>query len=177
MKHVIALDGSGDFTSLQAGVDAAAPGDEILLRPGVYRERVVVHRDGLRIVGDDGAVVTGSGCAKDAYPDGREKGTFLSATLLVLGDDVTVENLTVRNDAGDGRKVGQAVAVYAAGDRGLWKHCRLIAHQDTLFCGPVMPKVLNEIAPRTMDTVTRTTSLASSVWVPSAREKLRRRSR
>ena len=63
MKHVIALDGSGDFTSLQAVVDAAAPGDEILLRPGVYRERVVVHRDGLRIGGDAGAVATGSGCA------------------------------------------------------------------------------------------------------------------
>ena len=56
MKHVIALNGSGDFTSLQAGVDAAAPGDEILLRPGVYRERVVIHRDGLRVTGEDGAV-------------------------------------------------------------------------------------------------------------------------
>ena len=50
---IVAKDGSGDFTSLQAGVDAAAPEVEILLRPGVYRERVVVHRDGLRIVGEE----------------------------------------------------------------------------------------------------------------------------
>ena len=64
MIHVVATDGSGDYRSLQAAVDAAAPGDEILLRSGVYRERVVVHRDGLRIVGEDGAVVTGSGCAR-----------------------------------------------------------------------------------------------------------------
>ena len=168
MKYIVATDGSGDFTALQAAVDAAVPGDEILLRPGIYRERVVVHRDGLRIVGEDGAVVTGSGCAKDTYPDGREKGTFLSATLLVLGDNVTVENLTVRNDAGDGREVGQAVAVYAAGDRGLWKHCQLIAHQDTLFCGPVMPKVLDEIAPRTMDTVTCVDSVGDC---PPTRER------
>ncbi len=154
MRYVVATDGSGDFTALQAAVDAAAPGDEILVKPGIYRERVVVHRDGLRITGEDGAVLTGSGCAKDQYPDGRDKGTFLSATLLALGSDLTVENLTVRNDAGDGRQVGQAVAVYAAGDRELWKNCRFIAHQDTLFCGPVMPKVLDEIAPRTLDTVT-----------------------
>ena len=148
MKYVIAPEG-GDFFSLQAAVDAARDGDTLILRPGAYRERVVVHRNGLRILADDGAVLTGSGCAKDTYPDGREKGTFLSATLLVLGSDVTVENLTVRNDAGDGREVGQAVAVYAAGDRGVWRNCRFIAHQDTLFCGPVMEKVLSEIGSRT----------------------------
>lgn len=152
MKYVIAKTG-GDFTSFQAAVDAASAGDTLEVRHGVYAERVVVHRDGLRIVAEDGAVLTGSGCAKDTYPDGREKGTFLSATLLVLGRDVTVENLTVRNDAGDGRVVGQAVAVYAAGDRGVWRNCRFIAHQDTLFCGPVMPKVLAEIAPRGLDGV------------------------
>ena len=148
MRYVIAADGSGSYTSLQAAVDAAAPGDTLILRPGVYRERVVIHRDDLRLEADDGAVLTGSGCAKDRYPDGTEKGTFLSATLLVLGKNVTVENLTVRNDAGDGRDVGQAVAVYAAGDRGLWRNCRFIAHQDTLFCGPVMQKVLDAVAPR-----------------------------
>ena len=138
----------GDFTSLQAAIDAAAPGDALRVKAGTYAERVVVHKDGLRILAEDGAVLTGSGCAKDTWPDGREKGTFLSATLLVLGEGVTVENLTVRNDAGDGREVGQAVAVYAAGDRGAWKNCRFIAHQDTLFCGPVMQKVLDEVVPR-----------------------------
>ena len=136
-----------------AAVDAAAPGDTLVLRPGVYAERAVIHKDGLRLLAEDGAVLTGSGCAKDLGPDGKEKGTFLSATLLVLGADVTVENLTVRNDAGDGRDVGQAVAVYAAGDRGVWRRCRFIAHQDTLFCGPVMPRVLAEVAPRSCDGV------------------------
>ena len=143
MRHVISPE-----TGLQAAVDATRDGDTLVLRPGEYRERVVVHRDGLKIAAEDGAVLTGSGCAKDRYPDGTEKGTFLSATLMVLGNGVTVENLTIRNDAGDGRKVGQAVAVYAAGDRGVWRNCRFIAHQDTLFCGPVMPAVLEEIAPR-----------------------------
>lgn len=148
MVYVIDLNGGGDFSSVQAAVDHAAPGDTLIVRPGIYRERVVVHRDGLRVSGEDGAILTGSGCAKDTWPGGQEKGTFFSATLLVLGRDVSVENLTVRNDAGDGRVVGQAVAVYAAGDRGVWRNCRFIAHQDTLFCGPVMPRLLDEIAPR-----------------------------
>lgn len=147
MRYVIAPNG-GDFNSIQAAVDAADSGDILHIRPGTYSERVVIHKSGLSIEAEDGAVLTGSGCAKDTYPNGKEKGTFLSATLLVLGDDVTVEGLTVRNDAGDGRDVGQAVAVYAAGDRGVWKRCRFIAHQDTLFCGPVMQKVLDEVAPR-----------------------------
>lgn len=148
MVYVIDLNGIGDFSSVQVAVDNAAPGDTLILRPGIYQERVVVYRDGLCILAEDGAILTGSGCAKDTWPDGQEKGTFFSATLLVLGCNVSVENLTVRNDAGDGRVVGQAVAVYAAGDQGVWRNCRFIAHQDTLFCGPAMPRLLDENAPR-----------------------------
>lgn len=146
---VVAQDGTGDFLSLQAAVDAAPAGATILVRPGVYRERVIVNKDGLHIVGEDAkkSVVTWSGCAKDIGPDGKEKGTFLSYSFLVTGDDVTVENLTIRNDAGDGREVGQAVAVYAAGDRGTWRNVRMIAHQDTLFCGSTMPKVARDALP------------------------------
>ncbi len=151
---IVAKDGSGDFTSLQAAVDAISTENseqtEIRIPPGEYRERVVIGRDHLKIIGTDAesTVITWSACAKDQYPDGQEKGTFLSFTLLVAADDVTIENLTIRNDAGDGRKVGQAVALYAAGDRGHFKNLRLIAHQDTLFCGPLLPKVVDEIAPR-----------------------------
>ncbi len=153
MRIVIAPDGSGDFTSLQAAVDAipeAAEGAELFLRSGVYRERVVIHRDSVRLVGEDRerTVIAASGCAKDPDENGLERGTFLSATLLVSGSHVTVENLTVRNDAGDGRIVGQAVAVYAAGDRGLWRNVNMIANQDTLYCGPLNPKVAEFISPR-----------------------------
>lgn len=152
---VVAKDGSGDYTCLQQAVDAlpesgGAP-RVILLRPGVYREKVVVHRDGVRIVGESrgGTELVWNGCAKDPGPDGAEKGTFLSSTLMITGRDVEVENLTVRNDAGDGRIVGQAVAVYAAGDRGVWRNCRLIAHQDTLYCGPLrIPNVTEDVGRR-----------------------------
>lgn len=152
--YIIAADGSGDFTSIQQAVDAIPGGGQaptvLLLRAGEYHERVVVHKDNVRIVGEDRdkTVITARGCAKDLNPDGTERGTFLSATFMVTGRCVEVENLTIRNDAGDGRIVGQAVAVYAAGDRGVWRNVRMIAHQDTLFCGPLMQKVVDFISPR-----------------------------
>ena len=153
---VVAKDGSGDFTGIQAAVDALpeAPGRSpslILVRAGEYREKVVIHRDHVRLLGEDRdrTVLVWNGCANDQYEDGTVKGTFLSATLMTTGRNIEVENLTVCNDAGDGRDVGQAVAVYAAGDRGVWRNCRFIAHQDTLFCGPVrLPNTLEDILPR-----------------------------
>ena len=170
---IIAQDGSGDFTTIQAAVDAAVGGGRaptvLLIRPGVYRERLVVNKDNLRLVGEDSerTIITHSGCAKDLDADGHERGTFLSFTVIVTGRNVTMENLTIRNDAGDGRVAGQAVALYAAGDRGAYRHCRLIAHQDTLFTGPVMPIVAQEIAPRTSD----------AEFVPSCSDCLPTRSR
>ena len=154
--YIVAADGSGDYASIQAAVDAVPEGKRatIVVRAGEYRERVIVNRDRVRIVGEDRdrTVITHSACARDRDAEGKEKGTFLSFSMLITGHGVEIENLTVRNDAGDGRDAGQAVAVYAAGDRGVMRSCRLIAHQDTLFCGPVMPKVIREILPRTAGT-------------------------
>lgn len=152
--YIIAKDGSGDFTSIQAAIDAVPMSNRhpiiLLVRMDEYHERVIVNKDNLRIIGEarDRTVITASACAKDLDAEGREKGTFLSYTFLVTGSNVEVENLTIRNDAGDGNQVGQAVAVYAAGDRGVWRNVRMIAHQDTLFCGPTMPKVAKDALPR-----------------------------
>ena len=123
--YIIAKDGSGDFTSIQAAIDAVPMSNRhpiiLLVRMDEYHERVIVNKDNIRIIGEarDRTVITHSGCAKDLNEEGKEKGTFLSYTFLVTGDNVEVENITIRNDAGDGRDVGQAVAVYAAGDRGV----------------------------------------------------------
>ena len=150
---IVAKDGSGDFTSIQAAINAIPDGgrlpETLLVRRGVYAERVIVNKDNLRLVGEsrEETVITHSACANDPSPDGTPRGTFLSFAMLIDSDDVTVENLTVRNDAGDGRDVGQAVAVYDAGNRTVWRRCSLIAHQDTLFCGPLMAWVPPDVAP------------------------------
>lgn len=101
------------FHSLQAAIDAVPWSSRmptiLLLRMDEYHEKVIVNKDNIRIIGEarDRTVITNSGCAKDLDADGKEKGTFLSYTFLVTGNNVEVENLTIRNDAGDGLLVGR----------------------------------------------------------------------
>lgn len=152
--YIIARDGSGDFTSIQAAIDAIPMNHRqptiLLLRMDEYREKVVVNKDNVRIIGEarDRTVIAWDDAASTIGADGTPKGTFCSYTFLVTGNNVEVENLTIRNDAGDGSLVGQAVAVYAAGDRGVWRNVRMTGCQDTLFCGPVLNKVCKEALPR-----------------------------
>ena len=157
MTLVVSQEGKEGFSSIQAAVDALPEnaGTEpriILVKKGIYRERVAIHRDHVRLIGEDPekTVITWSSYALEMHPDGTERTTFRSWTLMTTGEDIRVENLTIRNDAGDGEIVGQAVAVYAAGDRGAWKNCRMIAHQDTLYCGPLRtPDVTEDLGSRT----------------------------
>lgn len=146
---IVARDGSGNYTTLQAAIDAASEGALILVREGVYDEKVVVHKPNLRIVGAsrENTVLTHSDYAKMLFEDGSEQGTFCTYTLLVCADNVTVENMTVRNDAGTGKVVGQAVAVYAAADKCVFRSCNMIANQDTLFCGPASEKTVRVSLP------------------------------
>ncbi len=64
-------------------------------------------------------------------------GTFRSATLFLGGGRAVVRNLTVQNNAGDGAKAGQALAVYADASRVLMENVNLYGNQDTLFTAPL----------------------------------------
>ncbi|HEX9741827.1 MAG TPA: pectinesterase family protein [Nitrospiraceae bacterium] len=50
---VVALDGSGQYTSIQEAIDAARKGDVVHIKAGAYPENVTVHsKDRIKIVGD-----------------------------------------------------------------------------------------------------------------------------
>ncbi len=154
MILTVSPDGSAQYTTIQAAVDAAPDSFStpavIRVYRGDYDEKLHITKNNLRIVGDaaERVTLTHSDYAKQTYADGvTEKGTFCSYTVIITGHNVEIENMTIRNDAGDGRVVGQAVAVYAAGDRGIFRNCRFVANQDTLYCGPVMPKVADNALP------------------------------
>jgi plastocyanin len=75
----------GDYPNIQAAVDAADPGDLVLIDPGVYREAVTVTTPGLTIRGKD---------RNATILDGeftRDNG------IAVTADGVAIENLTARN--------------------------------------------------------------------------------
>lgn len=138
---VVALDGSGDFTSVQAAISAApmrtGPTDppwEILVKPGTYHERVYVQRErgNIRVRGEDArrTIITADFHAKQLGLDGQPIGTFRTPTVQVDGDGMTWENITIVNSAGP---VAQALALRADGDRLSFKHCRFLGWQDTML--------------------------------------------
>ena len=50
---VVALDGTGDYISIQEAIDAAGRGDTILIKAGAYKEDVTVHsKEGLKLIGE-----------------------------------------------------------------------------------------------------------------------------
>ena len=137
---VVALDGSGNYTSVQAAVSAAPQNLResarwtILIKPGVYRERVYIQRERgqLVLLGQDAAATTIAYNlnANTPGPDGKPLGTFSTPTVQIDGDRVTMENLTVANTAGN---TGQALALRADGDRLVFRHCRFLGWQDTIL--------------------------------------------
>lgn len=60
----VALDGSGDFTSIQEAVDSALKGDTVLIETGVYAQDLTIHsKEQIKIVGAgvDKVVLSGRG--------------------------------------------------------------------------------------------------------------------
>jgi parallel beta-helix repeat protein len=60
----VALDGSGDFSSIQEAVDSAMKGDTVLIKAGAYAQDLTIHsKEKLRIVGAgvDKVVLSGRG--------------------------------------------------------------------------------------------------------------------
>lgn len=117
----------------------------IHLAPGTYREKVTVARPFLTLEGADPAstVISCDDCATQILKDGSRRGTFRSYTLFVDGHDITLRNLTVRNASFPRSLAGQAIALYADGDRIQAENCRFESFQDTLFTGPLPPAALS----------------------------------
>lgn len=60
----VALDGSGDFSSLQEAVDSAAKGDTVLIKAGAYAQDLTIHsKEKITIIGEgvDEVVLQGRG--------------------------------------------------------------------------------------------------------------------
>lgn len=138
ITKVVAQDGSGDYTTVQAAITAAPDNGSvaytIFIKNGKYREKITVPatKTFLQLVGESVANVI------IYYDDPASKmtscvatvGTQNSASFTVSANDFTAVNITFANTFGDG---SQAVAVLVNADRAAFKNCRFLANQDTLY--------------------------------------------
>ena len=110
----------------------AGPGGRVFIEiaPGTYHERLNVTQNhaNITLIGmghrPEDVVITNSLNAKQAG------GTFFTETVEVNGPGFEADNVTFENSAGN---TGQAVAIVVRADRAVFKHCRFLGYQDTLF--------------------------------------------
>lgn len=128
---------------LQQALDRARPGDVLDLAPGDYRQKLLLTTPGitLRGAGAERTRILWDDYAKKPDDRGREYNTFRTWTLAVCADGVTMEDLSIVNDALRPEDKGQEVALSVYGDDFHMARCRLTSTQDTLFLGP-LPKDL-----------------------------------
>ena len=136
---VVAQDGSGQFTNVQAAIMSVPMGFAtnpvvIRIKPGTYREVIYIQREKrfFHLVGEDAAktILTYNLNANLTGPDGKPIGTFRTPSVQIDAEDFTAENITFENSAGP---VGQALAIRVDGDRAVFRNCRFLGWQDTIL--------------------------------------------
>ena len=133
---VVAQDGSGDFTTVQAAILAVparqASRTRIYIKAGTYREKITVPKDRLKVtlLGENRDTTV---LAYDDFAtgnrDGTVPGTADTPSFDILAKDFAARDLTFANTAGN---VGTAIAVWAQGNRPHFRNCAFLGYQDTL---------------------------------------------
>ncbi|KAL4584485.1 hypothetical protein LXL04_009087 [Taraxacum kok-saghyz] len=130
---VVAADGSGDYETVAAAVEAAPSKSKtryvIRIKSGVYRENVEVPKNKKNIMfmgdGRNDTIITGSLSVKGGTT------TFKSATVAIVGDGFLARGVTFENTAGASNH--QAVALRVGSDFSAFYQCDILGHQDTLY--------------------------------------------
>ena len=136
----VAKDGTGNYTTVQAAIDAAPTGRTtpftIFIKNGRYKEVVTVasSKPFIQLVGESvgSTVITFSNSA-GTLVNGVPLGTQNSASVTINAADFSALNLTFENAFGESSSGGQAVAVLVNADRAAFRNCRFLGNQDTLY--------------------------------------------
>ncbi|MER5293648.1 pectinesterase family protein [Streptomyces pharetrae] len=143
----VAKDGSGQYSTVQAAVNAVPANNPsrvvIAVKPGTYRETVKVPSDKPHVtIQGTGAsrkdtVIVHNNASGTPKPGGGTYGTGGSATVAVEADDFQARNLTIANDfdekANQHLSGHQAVALRTAADKVFLDGIIVEGDQDTLL--------------------------------------------
>ncbi|MGI9036643.1 MAG: pectate lyase [Pyrinomonadaceae bacterium] len=128
----VASDGSGDVKTVGEAIDKVPDNNQkrfvIFIKKGVYKEQIRIPADKpfISLIGEspDTTKLTFDLTNK------ATGSTSASYSFYVGGHDFYAENLTFENSFGKG---SQAVAVLSDADRLIFKNCRFLGWQDTLY--------------------------------------------
>jgi len=142
-NYTVAQDGSGDYQTIQEAVNAIRDHAQvkaiIKVKNGIYHEKLVIPawKKNISIIGEskDKTIIVYNDYSGKDFPQKDFTGnstysTYTSYTVLMQGNDCSLENLTVENSAG---RVGQAVALAIEADRCEVRNCNILGNQDTLY--------------------------------------------
>jgi pectinesterase len=132
-----------DFSSIQEALDSCCDENgpvKITVLSGEYYETISLYQSNITLIGIGSVKVIGNRYALQKDEHLREIGTFQTATLFINGENISLENIEIINNAGPGEKVGQAVALYSEGNNVTFKNCSFKGNQDTVCLGP-LPEV------------------------------------
>jgi pectinesterase len=135
---VVAQDGTGDFKTVQEAINAVPDyrkvATRIFIKNGRYKEKLVLPESKTLVtfIGENNekTILTYDDYATKKNRFNEDKGTSGSASFYMYASDFTAENICFENSAGP---VGQAVAAFVKGDRTVFRNCRFLGFQDTLY--------------------------------------------
>lgn len=131
----VAKDGSGDYKYIQDAIDAMrvyplAP-ITLYIKNGTYNEKIELpaNNTDVAFIGEsvEKTIIT-----FNDYSGRGKLNTFTSFTAKISGNRFVAENITFQNSAG---QVGQALALYVDADKAVFKNCRFLGNQDTIYTG------------------------------------------
>lgn len=131
----VAKDGSGEYSSIQDAIDAMRVYPlvpiTLYIKNGVYNEKIELpaNNTDVTFIGEnvDSTIITWND-----YSGKANHTTFTSYTAKISGNRFRAENITFANSAGP---VGQALALYVDADKAVFKNCKFLGNQDTIFTG------------------------------------------
>ena len=132
----VSKDGSGDYTTIQAAIDAVAEGEEatIMVKAGTYEGMVKVGKrtkastKRISLIGEgmDKTIITAAN-GKNNIGSGKDVRDY--ATLAVFAPDFYAQGICIQNTGG--KAAGQALALHMDGDCSAFYRCKIAGYQDT----------------------------------------------
>lgn len=149
---VVAQDGSGDFTTMQAAINAVPDQAEtrsvIRIKNGIYdQEKLIIPatKRNISFIGESREhTIISYHCYNGISPESKgllpvaawKKWNYdpmlvrTSASLIIFAEGCSFENLTIRNTA---PPLGQGLAIAVCADRTQFRRCNLLGYQDTIY--------------------------------------------